>query len=329
MGLKHAAFYLLRRGTSMAMRQQLKERAWSLRVKAAPLLRAWIGTYDTRDLEVELARRLPGDFEILMVHSSISNMFPMYRDTAGDLLKLLLRMTGHARTLAMPAFFFGTPERFNREYYRCDPVFDVRRTPSQMGLVSELFRRRKGVLRSLHPTHSVCALGPLAKDLTCGHHLSPLMAGRLSPFGVMGRHKTVILGLGVEYYRTLTQVHAVEDALGPDFPVPRQADGPVAVTLIDAAGLNIPYELPPPLSADFTLKIERLERFIDRGALAQWKFVGTTLFQTTASEIDRSLAQAAARGESLYVSKTVARKAPGRSVSSEIPGSPVANPSPR
>jgi hypothetical protein len=40
MGLKHAAFYLLRRSTSMAMRHQLKERAWSLRVKAAPLLRA-------------------------------------------------------------------------------------------------------------------------------------------------------------------------------------------------------------------------------------------------------------------------------------------------
>jgi aminoglycoside N3'-acetyltransferase len=329
MGMKHAAFYLLRRSTSLSARQKLKERAWNLRVKAAPLLRAWIGTYDTHDLEVELARRLPDDFEILMVHSSISNMFPMYRDTAGDLLKLLMRMTGHARTLAMPAFFFGTPERFNREYYRCDPVFDVRRTPSQMGLVSELFRRRKGVLRSLHPTHSVCALGPLAKDLTAGHHLSPLMAGRLSPFGVMGRHRTAILGLGVEYYRSLTQVHAVEDAMGSDFPVPRQVDGPVAVTLIDAAGASIPYELPPPMSPDFTLKIERLERFTDRGALMQWKFKGTTLFVTTASEVDRSLTRAAALGETLYVSSHMPRKVGRRSPSPGIPGPPVADPSPR
>jgi hypothetical protein len=135
--------------------------------------------------------------------------------------------------------------------------------------------------------------------------------------------------LGVEYYRSLTQVHAVEDAMGSDFPVPRQVDGPVAVTLIDAAGASIPYELPPPMSPDFTLKIERLERFTDRGALMQWKFKGTTLFVTTASEVDRSLARAAALGETLYVSSHMPRKVGRRSPSPGIPGPPVADPSPR
>jgi aminoglycoside N3'-acetyltransferase len=284
----------------MSVRQNLKSYIWKLRIRTAPLIRGWNGTYGIAELEAAIAARLPKDFEILMVHSSVSNMFPMYRGTVGDLLKLLLRMSA-GRTLAMPAFFFGTAEHYNHEHYRRDPVFDVRRTPSQMGLVTDLFRRRKGVLRSLHPTHSICALGPLAAELTSRHHLTPFFAGSCSPFGVMGRHNTVILGLGVEYYRSLTQVHAVEDVMGSDFPIPRQAEGSVKVTIIDAAGEPIPYELAPQLSDEFVLKIERLERFIDRTALVQWKYKGTPLYLTRASEVDQALRRAAKRGDSLYV----------------------------
>jgi aminoglycoside N3'-acetyltransferase len=298
--IKHAAFYVLRRATSMSVRQDLKSYAWNLRVRAAPIIRAWHGSYGTAELEAAITERLPKDFEILMVHSSVSNMFPMYRDNAGDLLKLLLRMST-GRTLAMPAFFFGTAEHYNYDYYRINPVFDVRRTPSQMGLVTELFRRRKGVLRSLHPTHSICASGPLAAELTSRHHLSPLIAGPSSPFGVMGRRNTIILGVGVEYYRSLTQVHAVEDAMGSDFPVPRRDDECVKITLINSTGAPIPYELAPPLSENFTLKIERLERFIDAAALVQWRYKGTHLYLAQAAEVDQALRRAAERGDTLYV----------------------------
>ena len=38
-------------------------------------------------------------------------------------------------------------------------VFDVLREPSCVGILPELFRKRPGVVRSLHPTHSVAALG--------------------------------------------------------------------------------------------------------------------------------------------------------------------------
>jgi len=298
--IKHAALYALQRSTSMSVRENLKSYAWSLRVRTAPLIRAWNGTYGVAELEAEIQEQLPKDFEILMVHSSVSTMFPMYRDTAGDLLKLLLRMST-GRTLAMPAFFFGTAEHFNHDYYRRNPVFDVRRTPSQMGLVTELFRRRKGVLRSLHPTHSICALGPLAAELTSGHHLTPLCVGPCSPFGVMGRHNTVILGIGVEYYRALTQMHAVEDAMGSKFPIPRRAGAAVKVTIIDATGEPIPYELAPPLSDDFMLNAKRLDRFIDGTVLVRWKYKGTPLYVTQASEVDQALRRAAERGDTLYV----------------------------
>ncbi len=34
------------------------------------------------------------------------------------------------------------------------PVYDYRNTPSCVGLLTNLFRQREGVVRSLHPTHS-------------------------------------------------------------------------------------------------------------------------------------------------------------------------------
>jgi aminoglycoside 3-N-acetyltransferase len=258
MSIKTEAYHMLKNLTSQRFRQRLKGQVWRLRSKFAPLLKARFGTYDTAELETMLRAHLPADFEILMVHSSISDMQPMYQGKARDLLDLLLRLAGPERTLAMPAFFFGTAELYNREYYRKNPRFDVRRTPSQMGLVTELFRRWPGVKRSLHPTHSVCALGPFADELVATHHLSPWPCGDLSPFGIMGRRTTVILGLGTEYYRSLTQVHTMEEILGDQFPVPRESEGPVRVELIDRARKTIPYEMCPPLSHRFAFKLERL-----------------------------------------------------------------------
>src|SRR5262245_59227308 len=98
MDFKKEAFYLLRKATSMSFRQDLKSRLWQLRVKSAPIIRAWNGTYSASELEVEIRRHIPADFEILMVHSSLNRMFPMYRGTVGDLLALLLRIVGANRT---------------------------------------------------------------------------------------------------------------------------------------------------------------------------------------------------------------------------------------
>jgi aminoglycoside N3'-acetyltransferase len=253
-------------------------------------------------LEAELRAHLPDDFEILMVHSSISDMRPMYEGTAQDVVNLLLRLVGAERTLAMPAFFLGTPELYHRDFYRVHARFDVRRTPSQMGLVSELFRRSPGVTRSLHPTHSVCACGPLAHELVATHHLSPWPCGQLSPFGIMGRRKTAILGLGTTSYRALTQVHAMEEILGDAFPVPREPEPIVRVELIDRTATAIPYEMSRPLSRRFVLKLERLRNFADAGDIDEWSFKGTSLYVTTAAKVDAAVRSAALRGQTLYVS---------------------------
>ena len=234
-----------------------------------------------------------------MVHSSISHLQPMYQGDARSLLELMVRLAGPG-TLAMPAFFFGTPEHHNQDYYRRYPKFDVRRTPSQMGLVTELFRRTKGVTRSLHPTHSVSAKGPLAHDLCATHHLSPFTFGELSPFGIMGRRKTVIIGLGVEYYRSLTQVHSMEDVLGEGFPVPRSDEASVRLEIVGHDGKSLDYEIGLPLSSEYVLKGERLSEFAMPGDIQEWRFKGVNLYVTQAERVDGAIRRAALRGLSLY-----------------------------
>jgi aminoglycoside 3-N-acetyltransferase len=301
MSIKADSYHLLRRLTSQGFRQKVKRRVWQLRSRLAPLLETYYGTYNTAELETEIRAHLPSDFEILMVHSSISDMHPMYHGQARELLEHLLRLVGPERTLAMPAFFFGSAKLYNRDYYRKHVRFDQRRTPSQMGLLTELFRRWPGVARSLHPTHSVCSLGPLAEELSATHHLSQWPCGKLSPFGVMGRRRTAILGLGTEHFRSLTQVHAMEEALCDRFPVAREIETPVRVELVNEAGEVIPYEMSCPLSRGFIFKGERLRGFVNSGDIDEWRFKGTVFYVTTAARVDAAVCAAALRGQTLYV----------------------------
>jgi hypothetical protein len=198
----------------------------------------------------------------------------------------------------MPAFFFGGAGGDAAAYYRGRPTFDARRQPSEMGLLSELFRRRRGVLRSLHPTASVCALGPLAQELTAGHHLAPTSFGEGTPFAVMAEHRTAIVGLGTEYFRCLSQVHAAEDLLGPRYPLALRPST-IAVELKGPDGELHPYDLPVN-DAAIRRRMNLLERILGPDELVRWRWHGVPLFVTSAARVTEVLTEAALRGETIY-----------------------------
>lgn len=91
-----------------------------------------------------------------------------------------------------------------------NPVMDVLYTPANVGILPELFRHREGVLRSLHPTHSVAALGKDAAEFIEGEvtRTTPCPEG-----GVYHRLYTrgaQILLIGVNFTRN-TYIHGVEE----------------------------------------------------------------------------------------------------------------------
>src|SRR5437773_1957507 len=131
-----------------------------------------------------------------------------------DIIQVLQEAVGPSGTLLMPTMpFSGTA----LEYVAKDKVFDVTRTPSQMGLITELFRRSPGVRRSIHPTHPVAAWGYKAKEMLEDHHLAKSPCGRQSPYGKLIEFESKILFLGTDI-DVMTFFHTLEEELEPKMP---------------------------------------------------------------------------------------------------------------
>jgi len=122
----------------------------------------------------------------------------------------LLAVVESAGTVCMPALSYGdygpdTPP----------PPFDPRTTPGIVGRIPERFRRRPGVLRSLHPTHSIAAVGARAEEIIRDHDQSLTPCGPASPWGKIARGGGSILMLGVGT-QPCTIFHGAEEEAEPD-----------------------------------------------------------------------------------------------------------------
>lgn len=62
--------------------------------------------------------------------------------------------------------------------------YDPEKTPVTTGIIPETFRKRKGVIRGSHSSHSVAASGPKAKELSEGWHRLLEMDGYILLIGV-------------------------------------------------------------------------------------------------------------------------------------------------
>ena len=94
-----------------------------------------------------------------------------------------------------------------------NPVFRPLETPACTGILPELFRKRPGVVRSLHPLHSLAALGKDAEEFTAGHEKFTTAFDPLSPWGKLVSRKAKVLLIGVDL-DSMTFLHAVEQWAG-------------------------------------------------------------------------------------------------------------------
>ena len=190
-----------------------KERlkSWRKRLRLA-YVRRWraFGADDLRAALSALGLR-PG--QVVMVHSSFDR-FAGFTGKPSEVIQTLQDVVGPEGTLLMPTLpFTGTAI----EYTSRGDVFDVARTPSRMGLLTELFRRSPGVLRSVHPTHAVAGWGAHAEEILADHHLARTPCGKGSPYGRLLEHDGRILLMGVDI-ESMTFYHHVEEVLEPTMP---------------------------------------------------------------------------------------------------------------
>lgn len=134
---------------------------------------------------------------VLMVHSSLSSLGEV-EGGAPDVIQALLEVLGPEGTLLMPAM-------------TGDSVFDIEASEVNVGIIAETFRHWPGVRRSLHPTHSVCAIGPQAERLLEGHLDQPTAVGPGSPWGKLAEMEEAhVLLVGVDQDRN-TLLHYPEE----------------------------------------------------------------------------------------------------------------------
>ncbi len=89
-------------------------------------------------------------------------------------------------------------------------VFHVTTEPSCVGLLTNLFLKRSGVIRSWHPTHSVAAYGKEAMEYTAGEELSDTPCPRTGCWGKLYDRRAKILFLGCSPKKN-TYLHGVEE----------------------------------------------------------------------------------------------------------------------
>ena len=152
--------------------------------------------------------------DAVIVYSSLSRL-GFVIGGAPVVVEALLQVVGPKGLVVMPAFVGGS----RLEYLATDPLFDPQQTPSHTGRITEVFRLWPGAERSIHPTHSVVAIGRRAKELVQDHFRSVTPFGPHTPFVRLLEQDAWALCLGVDV-RPITFYHTFEDMMGEQFPLP-------------------------------------------------------------------------------------------------------------
>ena len=191
-----------------------------------------IGNYNKQQLKDQLeSMGLKGD-ETILIHSSMKAIGAV--DGGADTVLDAWMEYFKDGLLLLPTHTWKTVNADN-------PVYNPYTTPSCVGLLTNMFMKRDGVIRSLHPTHSMAGYGTYAAVYLAGEEYNNTPC---TPGGCYDRLKEVggkVLLVGVGHERN-TYIHSVEEVLN----VPnRLSDMPMELVIELQEESNNSGKLPP------------------------------------------------------------------------------------
>ena len=157
--------------------------------------------------------------DLLLVHSNIKRTLVTARLegvqlTPDNILDSFLDCLGSSGTLILPLFNFNFPNK---------KKFDIRNTSSQMGALTEVARKRHGVVRTGHPIYSFAVLGK-EKNMFDGV-VNESGYGEDSPFGLIHKLNGKISSLDLDDQNSMTFYHYVEESLRVDYRYFKKFEG--------------------------------------------------------------------------------------------------------
>ena len=143
--------------------------------------------------------------DLLFVHSSLSACGSIEGGPATVVSALRTWISDRA-ALAMPTHTWSYPDKSG-----VAPVYDYTSTPSVVGTITNYFWREPGVVRSLHPSHSLACKGPGAEELCLNHESYETPCGAGTPYQRIaeGNASVLMFGATMDSY---TLFHTAEDA---------------------------------------------------------------------------------------------------------------------
>jgi aminoglycoside 3-N-acetyltransferase len=238
---------------------------------------------------------IDGDF---MIHGSISNIGKFDLPIPEFVSRWLDQVDCQRQTVLCPALPYNTSMR---EFLNDGREFDVRTASNAMGAISNIIMANESSLRSLHPTHSVLAIGASAPDYVARHERDETPFGINSPYRKLTERKgkIVLLGVGLN---AVTNFHVIEDLLAEHMPVPVYLPGRYRISCTGPDGsvtevITACHD--PRVSA--RRDCERARRaLIDAGAIVTHPLGESELSVLDAHSFAVTLLRMLGRGESIY-----------------------------
>ncbi len=180
----------------------------------------------------ETNRYLKGKEDITYQHASILQMLKKMKIPPNGVLLVHSAFKGFSRDGYSPSAVLQSLMEYMQSgtllmptmswrFVRPDtPFFDELTTPSNTGILTELFREQYAQHRSLHPTHSVAGWGRGrgVTEILGSHHQCITPCGEMSPFAQLIHYDAyiIMLGVGID---CCTLVHHAEEMIAPDYYV--------------------------------------------------------------------------------------------------------------
>ena len=177
-----------------------------------------------------------------------------------------------AGLLAMPTLTWSLADE-------AAPVFDVRRSKTDVGLLPEMFRNRPGVVRSWHPTHSLAAYGLGARALTAADHLCGTPCGRKSGWHKLYERDAAILMIGCTL-TSCTFFHGIEEWCD----VPGRLAEPVEFTVVTPKGQRLAVTSAPHRGSPSEQYGKAEPALREAGALADGRFGNANVLVMSAAK---------------------------------------------
>ncbi len=141
----------------------------------------------------------------ILLHSNVKRVYKELlrngdKNPLGTILDSFIDAVGQDGTLIIPLFNFD---------FSSSITFDIRKTPSQMGALTEYARNISISSRSGHPVYSFCAFGKYANEIIKINNSSAY--SEESPFGFLTKVRGKIAILDLDDQESMTFYHHVEE----------------------------------------------------------------------------------------------------------------------